>query len=156
MGRGCSHLATPSRANGQAALGDWRLAGGRRRRARSTTPLGILICYQTAGAGKPDTRGYPPGTGGGKGFRPWAASRAGKGWQHGYARERVNGLPARTRPAAIPSHEQGCGDAARARGSTVFVTSATGHSSGARRGRQHQFQHQAGGALLHRAPGPNH
>jgi hypothetical protein len=40
--------------------------------------MSIVICYISAGTGKPDTRGYPSGTGAGKGFRPRVASRAGK------------------------------------------------------------------------------
>jgi hypothetical protein len=53
--------------------------------------------------GKPDTRGYPVGAGAGKIFRLRAASWVGKGRRRGHARGRVNVLPARTRPAAIPS-----------------------------------------------------
>jgi hypothetical protein len=64
-----------------------------------------------AGAGKPDTRGYPPGAGTGKIFRPQVCSRAGTGRQHGYARGRVNALPARTRPATISTtHGLACLD----------------------------------------------
>ena len=66
--------------------------------------MSILICYLSAGTGKPDTRGYPSGAGAGKVFRPRAASRAGKDRQRGYARGRVNALPALTRPAAIPAY----------------------------------------------------
>jgi hypothetical protein len=60
----------------------------------------ILICCVFAGMGKPHTRGYPPGAG--STFYPRAHSRAGKGRRRGYARGRVNVLPAHTRPAAIP------------------------------------------------------
>jgi hypothetical protein len=63
----------------------------------------ILICCVFAGTGKPDTRGYPPGAGTGSIFYPRAHSQAGKGRRHGYARGRVNVLPAHTQPAAIPT-----------------------------------------------------
>jgi hypothetical protein len=64
-------------------------------------------CRRVAGTGKADTRGYPPGAGTGSIFHPRAHSRAGKGRRRGYARGRVNVLPAHTRSAAVPS--LGCG-----------------------------------------------
>jgi hypothetical protein len=54
--------------------------------------MSILICYFSAGAGKPATHGHPLGAGAGKIFLLLAALRAGKGRQRGYARGRVNFL----------------------------------------------------------------
>jgi hypothetical protein len=69
--------------------------------SNSSSPVSsALLCF--AGTGKPDTREYPPGAGTGRVFYPRAHLRAGKGRRCGYARRRVNVLPAHTRPAAIP------------------------------------------------------
>jgi hypothetical protein len=65
-------------------------------------PLLPSALAPSAGTGKPNNRGYPSGAGAGKGFRPRAASRAGKSRLRWYARGWVNALlPALTRPAAI-------------------------------------------------------
>jgi hypothetical protein len=61
--------------------------------------MSILICYLFAGTGKPDTCRYPLGVG--KVSYPRVRSRVGKDWQHGYARARVNALPALTRLTVI-------------------------------------------------------
>jgi hypothetical protein len=65
--------------------------------------MNILICYLFAGTGNPIPADIRRGEGAGKVSYPRVHSRAGKGLQHGYARRRVNTLPALNGPVAIPN-----------------------------------------------------